>query len=1098
MADKTSKSDNFEKYFVPAAAADPFASGFVETADKQDDPFASSFVPASAPQLSGAAAEGGKIIPARVSDSEVAAIAREHGVDAAALGGLVAWHGGLKEKLDWKEIAKFAAGEVVGEALGMGLPQFVHKKLQDPKMQYAIDDLSTLIGEKKSTLQSAGEIVGGVAAGIGLAKGIGALGKGAIKAHSVLAAAPVSGAASGLAHSRTGEELQGAGIGGAIGAGVAGLGTAAGALIRKTAPKLGSKDLVAQVEKQLVGDKPRNDLLEDLLVRKTDPASLDFKQYELVIGTEKAQEILNRAAKKNLDQTTVHQLLTVEAENVLNKTRLELHGGLTQYAKENRLKFADKIEEDLGPERMQQKFQQWTENKAVREIGAAEADNAAKVSTLEKRAWFPSSPGVVLDRADELAGTKLAVEQVEASARQEEYAGAAATLLKNLKKEVGIPDQAEAGAIIRNIESGNKGGKKEQAFTQFFDQMHEILNKGFGFRVGKIEDYAPHMMLPADELKEAAYKLWQKTPTDKSLVQQLRRWTEHDIQTRADVDAAMDIFLRLKDEDLAQNMRAASSNTRLAGATKKREGTMPEWAMDRDLNRVANRYVQGLERNVVLQNYLPELEKAITYFDASGDKHMASYLTDLQQSILNPSDSIGAEVTKFARKKVDDWKTWLGLGDKEVPKITGDINIDKKIWEKKPDTIKAIGEWMNNRTYAVGIGWNVPSVLQSAVSPFTAAVPELGADKAASLVTSAMIDALKVARDGVEIKLGSQAAALLKKPVGSTVKTHNPNMVAYNEGLMGEKWRGEMLDEGFRKTQLSKTAEAFKGVEGMGMALFNMAEKSSRTTVAFMAKRLADQMIADPKLVQQVVRSPAYQRRLGENLSRLRGSTGTEEMDLKRQFNTDVMRYLNSRTLLNYDNLNRSQFARTFGPMLSQYTRLPSYAYGRTLQSFQQRGAGKGALDSLGAYGLPAMGYYLLDKLMDTESSPRLKRILGRDGYSGWNISQSIDPLIESRGGIISTPIVRLLGTAATRGNRIRKHLGESVGLSSGDKELEGSAAEEFAGIIADTFSNFGPGAGMLRFFGDDVPLYLSGEKPEIDKGEPKLFRQLRSVAGQQ
>jgi len=1095
------QQDSFEKDFVPA---DPFAAEFRAAAgDKVEDPFAAEFRgKATAAGTQQQQESGGKIIPARVLDSEIAAIAREHGVDAAALGGLVAWHGGLKEKLDWKEIAKFAAGEVGGEALGMGLPQYLYKKLQTPKMQYAIDDLNALISEKKSTLQQAGEIVGGVAAGIGLAKGVGAIGKGAGAAYSAITAAPVSGAITGLAHSRTGEELEGAGIGAAIGAGVAGLGKAAGVLVRKTAPKLGTKNLVEQVAKHLADDKPRIELMEDLVVRKTDPSTLNLKQYELLLGPEKTKEILDTAAKRNLDQNTVHQLFTVEAENAVNKTRLELHGGLAQYSKANRLQFADKLEADLGPERMQQKFHQWTENKAVREIGEAEADKAAKISTLEKRAWFPSAPGVVLDRADELAGTKLAVEQVEASARQEQYAGAAATLLKNLKKDVGIPDQKEAGAIIRNIESGNTGGKKEQAFTQFFDQMHEILNKGFGFRVGKIEDYTPHMMLPAEELKEAAYKLWQKSPTDKSLVQQLRRWTQHDIQTRTDVDTAMDIFLRLKDEDLAQNMRASSSNTRLAGSTKRREGTMPEWAMDKDLNRVANRYVQGLERNVVLQNYLPELEKAITYFDASGDKNMTAYLTDLQQSILNPSDSVGAEVTKLVRKKVDDWKNWLGLGNKQIPKITGDIEVDKKIWEKKPDTIKLLGEWMNNRTYAVGIGWNVPSVLQSAVSPFTAAVPELGADKAASLVTSAMIDALKVARDGVEIKLGPQAATLLKKPVGSVVRTRNPNMVAYNEGLMGEKWRGEMLDEGFRKDQLSKTAAAFKGVEGMGMALFNMAEKSSRTTVAFMAKRLADQMVADPKLVQQVVRSPAYQRRLGENLGRLgtvvRGST--EEMELRRQFNTDVMRYLNSRTLLNYDNLNRSQFARTFGPMLSQYTRLPSYAYGRTLQSFQQRGLGKGALDSLGAYGLPAIGYYLLDKLMDTESSPRLKRILGRDGYSGWNIAQSIDPLIESRGGIISTPIVRLLGTAATRGNRIRKHLGDAVGLSSGDKELEGSAAEEFAGIIADTFSNFGPGAGMLRFFGDDVPLYLSGEKPEAagGRGEPKLFRQLRSVIGQQ
>ena len=218
--------------FVPDKQED---SGFIP--DAQD---ASGFIPDSPPPGTSSAAPPRRgdyeASSGKVSPAEVDAIAKEHGVDpeylhgwAPLLGVNVGGEGDTPASMVRRGIG------MASEAF-LGLPNWIAKKIEaSPAEEAAIDKLSKLAQERKTGLQTAGELASGF-----LVPGIGTPAKaglealvGASKAAKVAVGAGVTAAemsAYSLAHASKDEEkvaaLHGAEMGGLFGAAL-GLGGAA-------------------------------------------------------------------------------------------------------------------------------------------------------------------------------------------------------------------------------------------------------------------------------------------------------------------------------------------------------------------------------------------------------------------------------------------------------------------------------------------------------------------------------------------------------------------------------------------------------------------------------------------------------------------------------------------------------------------------------------------------------------------------------------------------------------------------------------------------------------------------------------------------------
>lgn len=173
---------------------------------------------------------GPKELEDEISIERLQEIASKHNVDVRKLASAVPYYNMKVTGLSDQTPERIAG--VFSEAFG-GLPTKAHRKLQDPKLEAALDDVAEYAQSHKSYGAMATELGVGLAAPAGLiAKGAEALaaGKGILKSAAITGAA--IGGAEGLGRSRSGEELESTALGAAGGA-------AAGPILAKGAEYAG-------------------------------------------------------------------------------------------------------------------------------------------------------------------------------------------------------------------------------------------------------------------------------------------------------------------------------------------------------------------------------------------------------------------------------------------------------------------------------------------------------------------------------------------------------------------------------------------------------------------------------------------------------------------------------------------------------------------------------------------------------------------------------------------------------------------------------------------------------------------------------------------
>ncbi len=970
-----------------------------------------------------------------VTNEELQKIAAKHpGVKVDELRDWVNYYGGSNADASLKDWAKSTLG-MAAESLAVGVPQFLAKKAQDETHERALDDLSDLVNEKKSTLQAAGELGGSIFGSLGVAGAVGKLVPAAAKAYQTIAAIG-GGATSGLTHSKSGEEAEGAAIGGTIGAVVPVIGAAGGKLMKlgnEAVEKFGltgTKTLDETIEKAFQEQAPKVDIGKKLLEGR-EPLTQD--EVRTFLGAKDYDQLL----KQENPSLAISNELATRTNNIKKDIAKTLKG-------ERDLDAYNEAARDLeGTSKILDTYEENSKNQLLKQI-ADQGGDVRPLTSAEDWAQSLMDAKPLNEITDKRYGSKLSRTMDTASQKTKELEIA----FEPLQQEGYILHRKSNPAadldIIKQVESGKITSPEAKAWADTFQKMRDTAEVN-GLYIRRRDNYVPAMRLPLQEYKAAIVKrLEESGPEDKELLAELTRWNGGVTPKEEQVGGLVN---QIKGATSAVYNNAVGVQ---ASVTKARDEVLPMWLRETNLAKLQDKWVGQVKRQIALEPHIQEMQKVAKIAGFKGDTVTQERLTNHIDDLLGNRLDMPAEVLAQEKKY---------LGDLE-DRIANSSGIEKKLLQARV-VAPRVASNLSSIMYANLLSSPKTSI-QNLASPALGAFSELGQNYGTKIYLEAMTDVVKAVRDGVKVKVKPHMEGILGAKAGTEITLHNPKLIAQNEGLIGGANINNILDY-----QRHLAQKGIDTVNGASMALFNTTDNISRGTVAFMGKRLANDLIQDPKKVSELIKSPSYRNYLGKI-----AASGD-----KQKLEEETIKYLHGHTLLNFDKIGMSGYARRAGPMMRAFTKYPSYYLGRAAQPLYEKGLVKGSAETLGAYGSPLATFWMIDNVLDSEDSDTIKALTTANGLKGWAAGTSISPFIESNFGVAKTP---LTGIVTSGGSGIKSLIRDETEAS----DVLTKWLQQAASIVM-------PGQGVLKILGEDLPA-IKGEA--VDKKENVIERRIEGV----
>lgn len=1043
--------------------------------------------------------------PDYITKSDLEAIAKRNpGVRPEDLRQAVEYFSGQYDPLEPQSIkemigsaAKRTAGKA-GKIFGLGVPQKVYRMSRDPQTERALDDLNELIEERKSGIESTVEILGSIGGAGTLSKAAGSIAPKFAKAYDIGSA--VGGAATQqAAESRAGEELKGAARGAAFGAAglaavpvVKGLYKGGKALVNKatseSAPKI-AEDIDIAATERLAERKPEIDAAKQVVKGSY---TSDFKSYKLTTPEQTRANLLSPADRKKLsrDDSPFNKVILDELrankipetpENILDYASFQKAQNIASKLGDE--KTLETLRREQGADYLERSLLRiFKRDAAVKEVSKLKLRERLPVWSATRRLASKFSDAKPLAKSfDNRLGLSgdLSVERTldKLSENHNLYTirlGNTLETIGKLRKEARDLKLNEQD-IYKALDTGDIGNLPKEHVTKWktlFSNLADSAEKA-GLKIDKRVNYVPYRRLsPVKYMRALEDRI---TLLEGKVGKPLNKIDNKDLSKLRETDEFKDLeneinFLRGKVDDaedfrfkLSSILEDGKANQAVlatdAFATKSRLGEIPEFVKEKELGNLASKWVQSTFRHAALRDGLDQLNKIADIANSAGDEFTTKYLRDLAADIVGSrSDTLAAQTKNLGNK-------FLIYAQRKAAKSTDPFV--KRLWEGT-GYLPEITNAMMRQVYPNYIGLNPKSVLQNLSSPILMHIPDVGYKAGSKAWLNSHLDMAKVLKEGIDIKLTPELAGQLGKQAGESIKTKDLNLVLRNAGLLPKQWTGEMVDALRESLKSNKSIDMTRGAldkyTNVMMAAFEKSEQYARAITYFIGRRLAKDLMADPRMASEFVKnlsSRAYQRELSEALQR--GDLDTLERELTR--------YLNSTNMFNYDRINMSEYGRYLGPLFSIFSKWPTSISGRILQSYMDEGAGKATRRNVQVLLAPFLALGLVDYLTKPEDSDIYNRILGRGGLRSWTPANSIAPLLE--GGILSSPAFQS-GSALAR-------------AISSDKD---QAVRKWANDFYDTF---GFGSGLLRFFGEDVPVYRGEAKPT----GPKIERRLIEIQNQ-
>lgn len=1077
-----------------------------------------------------AEARGSRLWSKTTSNKDIATIAEHNKVNPDDLRSIAPYLMAIppSEEMSASDYAKLLAGAVGYGALG-DVPQFLYKKMQEPNMRAAIDDLREL---------SEGRL-GGVAfvasnllptPKISLAaKAVTA----SEKALSSLGKAAGVGAVYGLAGSREGEELTGAATGAAVGGAIAGALRGGKAVLDKvrggdvTIKATGGPDKphvvdeqaklalqeyaeknetkIAEVadeawsriedsEKDIAGAVVKNEALTDdtvkrILDEQLSPDSVDLTKKQLA-------DKLGREVSEITDREVVEQLLQQRKEAFADRLAKETPAygepvregeGATAIS---RAPTSDEVlarASGAGEEALVGKFLGEayirTGLEQLDKLGVRSAPDAAPIGKLLVNSI--SDRQFVLKTIDEVKGSNLLPHFLDLMTNYNHLTAEKAandtkigTIFKIAKKDKLVRDLTETSgaggrifqAMDNNADDTLTGTEKAiaQQVRGMINAVRERANTmtGTGIKPLAIAERAdfglPNILKkPVDAV--IAFKQ-QIAKADSELQQSLGRTLEtvkspkEFAQAMSESPAFRELYegaqlfykepirdgLMLQDA-LREATQRGASNPRLHGlatTTLRREDKIPDFLREKNVFQIMKRYSENTMRNVYLREPLDQLVNQARLLEGSKANVEAEYVRRLV------ADNLGIRAASMARLGNEVRIRFAEAVDKQISRFVTNPEKRKEI----VDGLRLVPEMMANLQYNVYpnvLGLNPRAHMAQLTQTWFKNAPEIGG------------------RYGYELTMKSFTEAVL------ALRSPRARELIYGKvkqyGLEPESFVREaseaLAEEAERRVLYNTSAKALRTMSQAFMYTYGKMDTFNRAVTANMAERLAADLNAGSKSAfDSINKMPvSIKRQLVKN----KGDVPAQARVLAQ--------YLNSVTQYNYNRPAMSELGIIAGPFFSTFTKWPLATAGDIVADLRTKGLTAGGKRAAEKYAVTLLLASAIDNAIRygiggeldvggdfKDYDERLRKTVGTGGFVGMAPIASATALLpgQKEKSLFVPPIVDAF------------YNGILSPMFSGDTEKLAKQGEKAA-------ATFVPGAFVYRFLMEDIPIWVTGEKPD-------------------
>lgn len=995
-----------------------------------------------------------------ISDSEVAAIAKRHGVSEGFVRNWALYSGTATEMHPDKSVGDIiaeAAQQTAGSLGNMigGLPQLAAKKAlydEGSGERAAIDEIRELASERASGSRVIGEIAGGLAVPAGpvgkLAEGISAI-KGATRAGTLAKKAAANAGLSGslgtlygVAQSKEGEELEAAGEGALWGIILSPALFQAGAGAREAVRRKDkaaeaiedlldhdtTRDLWHTTEKKWMekGDDPllarlstieaapqeyRDDAIQ--FARHISPSKevKNLDDAKRVLRAQTDQEFLREQLRNYRIATEVQEKLHKRIDDMRGKTAKDFDGeqSLSRMLKDSRYVLSE-IDQKHGltVERIADKLSN-AHNLSTHVRGRMYKD-LDKLGKMTRKSGRDSA-----DIIDEIEKAKPGITLSKEAEAWKQVFSKWRLALNQINKTQGGGEE-----LIPLLAGGKKNYVPVYAvdgaeFIIRVEKKMEDLEKSLGDMFGD-EGIQKFSDLSDEQLGEwinKARKYGHNSDENQFLRSLDMMFPEgHKISTPDGFATALNIALSPAEAGRAIRLNAPS--------LQKRKGALPDYLREKDLAKLFDKWGNTMSKEAYLRRGIDQLRAAEKALKESGMVNDAKYVGDLATDIISGPSRGLAKTTR-------DWLNRVEVNNRKKALQYPEGSLRRRFYDAKANAGQLLTVGSANM-YPYFLGARADAAIRNMTQPFLLTATEMQTPAAKAY--------------------GQKLAMLAQFDVWTSLKGRKDIVKELQRtGKIPDKFRGEvteairegMLKDPGMKKMASKLGK--RGLEKIGdaaMLLYTFSDTHNRTVTYAMSKRLAADIIQglnkkgkglnrDNEAALSILREMPRSYRV-----KLRDIYREGDYD---KFADEIADYYLAKTQFNYNRTAMSDYGRRMGSLFSMFSKWPTAMLGDVADIVQKFRSGdqyqvdRATQKALYRYLGPLAAAFAFEKavLEDVrEDSPRMKHLIGSNTMT-WTPISSLSGFLS---GDFATPPVlsvpnNILG-AAMKGN-LDKLPGKSI-----------------------------------------------------------------------
>lgn len=1071
-----------------------------------------------------AEARGGRVLTKTTSNRDITAIAKHYQVSPDELRDIAPYYMALPpmDEAGLSDYLKRAAG-AVGYGLLGDIPQFAYKKLQDPKMRAALDDVRDLSEGR----MGAAEFVGYNFLPTPKVKAIASIVTTPEKLVPALTKGAATGSAYGLAGSREGEEVEGLALGAAAGGALGGAALGGKKLIENLRGGKVTSDATGKAAERTVDSETlriseeyvKNN--ESKIVEVTDQAwsriedsetdiakaaiektALSDDQVERIISDQLSPDSVE-VAKKNLseklgreatDKDVVEELVSQRREAFAKRLATEIPA-LGEPVKEGR------GQKDFRPPTVDEVYQRASGQgneflvkkflgEAYTRTGMEQIDklhikaspDAAPVGKMLVNAM--SDRQFVIKTIDEIRGTNLLPHFYDLMTNYNHF-----TIEKSLndKKVASLFKLGRQAKLTRDLTDSDIGGQVYKAmeanaddtltgparelakqFRAFWDSIPERANsmKGAGvspLNVQKRADFGvPNIVVaPVDYVIRMKRKMKE---VDTDLQARLGK-TLSEIVTKEDYNKAM---------AASPAMRELEGGAKLMHSSPIEDGATLQLAL-RDVTQrgASNPRLHAVAFTTMKrEDVIPDFLREKNLFKVSkryAENTMRSvYLREpleklTQQARLLRAAKADTDAAYVERLVADN----LGIRAMSMARLGNETRI--KFAELVDKGLETLIPNPEKRKTAVDTLRLIPELMANIQYNIYPNV--LGMNPRAHLAQLTQTWFKNAPELGGKYGYELTTKAFLQGVL--VLRDRNAKELFYGKvrqyGLEPESFIREaseaVAEEMERHLLYNVPAKIVREAANLFMKTYGKMDTFNRGVTAYMGERLASDLNSGVKgAFDSVNKMPISVRRA---LVKNKGNIAAQSEILAK--------HLNSTTQFNYNRAAMSELGILAGPFFSTFTKWPLATAGDIIADLRTKGFQSGGLRAAEKYGAVLLMASVLDNVIRyglggeldiggdfADYDDRVKKVLGTSGFVGMAPIMSAASLVPGarEKSLFTPPIVDTL------------YNGVLSPMMTGDTDKLLKQGEK-------AVKTFVPGGFVWRFINEDIPLWTTGEKPD-------------------